>query len=216
MTGWIWSTSMSRVSHTVILNSYIMYHKRDYHISILGCGLLCGTLNVITETRNFSEIQRRKYHPQSRAGQVRTNLRIFMLVSRTEAIESATLVRNTVGSVKWVLTFASINEKCVLIKMSGVDLLKGTHTGWNMRRCMHRVLGFMKPALKSVYLPLFTDPELHTSQHASWNPEIDARIAACFNVCEALNTMHGLLTFWTLVARSSLDPLEIFQYCTTI
>ena len=47
-------------------------------------------------------------------------------------------------------------------------------------------LGFMKPALESVYLPLFTDLELHTSQHASWNPEIDVRIVACFNVCGAL------------------------------
>ena len=63
-------------------------------ISILGCGLLCSMLNVITETRNFSEIHKRKYYPQSRDGQVRTSLRIFMLVSRTEAIESATLVRN--------------------------------------------------------------------------------------------------------------------------
>ena len=50
-----------------------------------------------------------------------------MLVSRTEAIESATLVWNTIGSVKWVLTFARINKKCVLIKMSGVGIIKGCH-----------------------------------------------------------------------------------------
>ena len=64
-----------------------------------------------------------------------------------------------------------------------------------MRRCMHRVLGFMKHALESVYLPLFADLELHTSQHASWNPEIDARIAACFNVCEALYGLNALNAF---------------------
>ena len=29
-----------------------------------------------------------------------------------------------------------------------------------MRRCMHRVLGFIKPALESIYLPLFTDPDI--------------------------------------------------------
>ena len=161
-----------------------MYRKveRSSHqypwLWIIGCSML----NVITETRNFSEIHERKYYPQSRVGQVRTSLRIFMLVSRTEAIENATLVWNTIGSVKWVLTFVSINKKCVLIKMSGVNLLKGPLTGWNMRRCMHRVLGFVKSALESVYLPIFTDLELHTS----WNPEIDARIAACFNVCGTL------------------------------
>ena len=68
-----------------------MYRKVGNHINILGCGLLCSTLNVITEARNFSEIQGRKYYSQSRVGQVRTSLRIFTLVSRTEAIESATL-----------------------------------------------------------------------------------------------------------------------------
>ena len=79
------------------------------------------------------------------------------------------------SSVKWVLTFASINKECVLIKMSRVGILKGL-TQVEMRRCMHRVLIFMKLALESLYLPLFADSDLYTSQHASWNPEIDARM----------------------------------------
>ena len=40
-----------------------MYRKLEsiyHHISILQSGLLCSMLNVITETRNFSEIQKRK------------------------------------------------------------------------------------------------------------------------------------------------------------
>ena len=75
-----------------------------------------------------------------------------------------------------------------------------------MRRCMHRVLGFMKPALESVYLPLFIDSELHTSQHASWNPEIDARIAACFNVCGALKSD---LTLFVAIITYTLENYNI-------
>ena len=68
MTGWIWSTSMSQVLHIVILTCYIMHRKveRSLYQCVLSCGSLCSTLNVITETRNFSEIQRRKYYSQSR------------------------------------------------------------------------------------------------------------------------------------------------------
>lgn len=37
-----------------------MYREVNYCTSILECGLLCSMLNVITERRNFSEIQKRK------------------------------------------------------------------------------------------------------------------------------------------------------------
>lgn len=131
----------SQVLRTV--NVLCIAKQRDHHIGILGCGLLCSVLNVIIEARNFSEIQS-KYNPQSRAGQVRTSLRIFTLLSRTEAVERATFVRNTVGSA----TRASINIALVLTKVR----INKKMSRVGMRRCTHRVLGFAKPVLESVFI----------------------------------------------------------------
>ena len=59
-----------------------------------------------------------------------------------------------------------------------------------MRRCMHRVLGFMKPALESVYLPLFTDLELHIYVRRNMHHETQKSMHASLRV----STCVGHLT----------------------
>ena len=104
-------------------------------------------------------------------------------VSRTEAIESVTSVWNTVGSITWVLTFAGINKKCVLIKMSRVGIIEGSH------RLKHVCIEFqVSRNLHQSYTRRNMHHETQKSMHAS------PRVSTCVGSLSVRTSLSATYT----------------------